>query len=143
MPANLWFRHCRKDAIQGTPQQDQFHCNCRNNFGHHVASSSESLFQGAVTYPAFTSPCGQTRDICNQNCPGTSYSSQIDAIEIEDDSLQSVLGLAFSDGAVLGGADKSTNTGGGAQDTNNWWLLDAPAHNGGRCVKRFEVPVLL
>jgi hypothetical protein len=81
--------------------------------------------------------------MCNQSCPGTSYSSQIDAIEIEDDSLQFVFGDAFSDGAVLGGADKSTNTGGGAQDTNNWWLLGAPASSpgGGRCVKRFEVPV--
>lgn len=120
---NLWFRHVKRDAIQGVPGSVQEHCNVRNNLAYLSRPKTETISN--IVYPGpWNSPCGNTKSACQKACPGTSYSSQIVVIEVEDDSLKAALGNEFAEGTLLGGADTTAETGGTASSTNNWWFLD-------------------
>ena len=120
---NMWFRHVSTDAIQGEPQSVQKHCNVRNGLAYFSRSKTTTI-NGKVFPGPWNAPCGSTKSACEKACPGTSYSSQIVVIEVEDDSLKASLGDAFAGGALLGGTDTTDKTGGTATSTNNWWNLD-------------------
>jgi len=60
----LWFRHVAIDAIQGTPQSVQEHCNVRNNFGYFYRATPMVSSQGVKFPGPWSSHCGSTKVEC-------------------------------------------------------------------------------
>jgi hypothetical protein len=129
----LWFRHVRRDSIQGKGNKnEQTHCAARNGLAYF--RRDRSLNNRGIVYPGpWNAPCGSTKRECEQQCPGTSYSSQVVVMEVQDGSLAH-FGSAFARGALLGGSDGQSETGGTVSSTNNWWQLDS------RCQEKFSSP---